>query len=513
MTRAAAPFSILFPDPAAGPAPGGQGWPEPLADLNLDQVFDAIIRSRRDYDLAPFLLTVLAAEESVAYRQAVFGDLEAGLSQPVEEFAARMRRMRSQLTASAQRRHQYEKASWFLGAAQIYCDAVVALGEALERAQPASEGLRRCRAYFDGHVRSASFERLRAETDRLEAELRGLRYCVRVHGGQVTVSDHRGEPDYSAQVLAAFEKFRVGDVQSRLVKFRYDFQNHVQEMIVDRLARLHPELFHSLLAHHERFADLVDPVISRFDREAQLYLGYLGFVEPLKEAGLSFCHPAVSSDTKEVFASHTFDLALALKLVTARRPVVVNDIELSGAERIAVVSGPNQGGKTTFARTFGQLHYLAALGFPVPGTSARLFLSDRVLSHFAKQEQVEDLHSGLEDELLGVRETLQRATSRSVVVMNESFASTTSDDQLFLGREIIGRFIAMDVLAVYVTFIDELSRLGPSVVSLMSTVRPDNPAERTFKVIRRTADGRAYAMVLAEAHGLTYEEITTRVRS
>jgi DNA mismatch repair protein MutS len=305
----------------------------------------------------------------------------------------------------------------------------------------------------------------------------------------------------------------LADVESRLAEFRHDFQNHVQEMIVDRLAILHPELFGSLLAYQRRYGDLVDPVIARFDQESQLYLAYLDLIQPLKKAGLHFCYPEVSAHSLELSVRDTFDLALARRLLGEQRQVVVNDIELRGAERIAVISGPNQGGKTTLARTFGQLHYLSALGLPVPGTSGRTFLSDRILTHFAKQEQVEDLHSGLEDELLRVREMLGRATSRSVVVMNESFASTTSDDQLFLGREIIGRLIEMNVLAVYVTFIDELSRLGPSVISMMSTVRSDNPAERTFKVVRKPADGHAYAMVLAEAHGLTYDAITAKVRS
>ena len=513
MIRAAAPFSILFPDPQIEPVADGGGWPERLSDLNLDQVFDIITASRREYDLAPLLQTLLSDEESVAYRQAVFRDLESGLTGAIQEFAARMRDMRSHLIAATQRRHPYQKASWLLDAGEIYCGAVADLSAALTHTQPDSEGLRRCIAYLDGYVRSDGFERLRTETVRLEAELRGLRYCVRAHGGRVTVSDYRGEPDYSAEVLATFEKFRSGDVQSRLVKFRYDFQNHVQEMIVDRIAILHPELFRSLLAYHEAYAELVDPVVARFDREIQLYLGYLDLVEPIKQAGFHFCYPESTAGAKEIRASDTFDLALARKLVAEGRPVVVNDIELRGAERILVISGPNQGGKTTCARTFGQLHHLAALGLPVPGTGARIFLADQVLTHFAKQERVEDLQSGLERELRRVREMLDQATARSVVVMNESFASTTSDDQLLLGREILQRLIERDLIAVYVTFIDELSRLVPSIVSMMSTVRPDNPAERTFKVVRIPSDGHAYAMVIAEAHGLTYEAVRRRVRS
>ncbi len=56
-----------------------------------------------------------------------------------------------------------------------------------------------------------------------------------------------------------------------------------------------------------------------------------------------------------------------------------------------------------------------------------------------------------------------------------------------------GRLMELGALAVYVTFIDELSRLGASVVSMVSTVVPDDPAERTFKIERMLADGRAWS--------------------
>ncbi|MGH7102413.1 MAG: MutS-related protein [Acetobacteraceae bacterium] len=503
--------SILFVDGA--PVPDSQAPPEILGDLNLDQIIEGATSSRDEYDLKPFFYAPLCEANAILYRQEVVTDLEGeALRRRVEEFATAMRRVREELVRAGKLYYKLQKQWWFVDAVEVYCGAVSGLAAGLEAIAVTSRAFNAFRDYLAGLAATESFRSLGAEATRLKERLATIRYSLIIKDDALSVRAYEDEQDYSVAVEATFRKFSQGDGKDYRVPFRETIElNHVEAAALDFVARLNPDVFSELDLFCTGRADFLDPVIKRFDREIQFYLSYRDYVRGLREAGLPFVTPELAIADKRVAVTEGFDLALAKKLAGTGGEIVCNDFHLDGRERIIIVSGPNNGGKTTFARMFGQMHYLARLGLKTPGRAARLLLSDAVFTHFEREEKIENLRSKFEEDLLRVRDILQRATGRSIIVMNESFSSTSLQDAAFIGRQVVRRVIEKDLICLFVTFVEELARLSDTSVSMVSTIVSGDPASRTYKIVRRPADGRAYAIAVAEKYGLTYQQLRERI--
>lgn len=504
--------SMLFENPEDTRRASALDMPEYFVDLNLDQILEGINGGLSEYGLQHIFYQHLSNAREVQFRQAIMRDMEKpDFLAKIKAFSSRFCSMRRSLASLEKLYNLHHRQGWFLEAVAAYCESVESLAGTLRDAELGSVGLRSLRDYLIAYASSESFLTLKSEMEGLMQSLGEIHYSIIIKNLTVRVKKFENEIDYSADIDDTFSRFRQGATKSYLLKIPSSIGlNHVEAQILDCVAKLYPEIFASLDEFCKAHASFIDETIDTFEREIQFYISYLDYIGPLRRAGLSFCHPEIAESDKNTYAQGFFDLALAKKVSMTSTRVVPNDFSLQGKERMIVITGPNQGGKTTFVRAFGQLHHLAAIGLPVPGTGARLFLYDAIFTHFEREETIKSQRGKLHDEIIRIHNSLERATPSSIFILNEIFTSTTVKDSLFLSRKVLEKILALDAIAVCVTFLDELASMDDRIVSMVSCVDPQDPSIRTFKVERRLADGLAYARSIAEKYHLTYESLKNR---
>ncbi len=527
-------YSILFPSPAVESAQERPDTRELFHDLFLDRIFDAAYGAlappkrstfeygRQDPDadwrdevwtgMRKFFSMPVADAEFARQRQAVARDLgREEIARPLSDFQAEMAVMRENLRRVKRASGRIEAQGWLLGAARIYCDALEKLQAGLDAAEPQSGILRMLCSDLVADLAGSAHRAFRSRVTELQRDLAQVRYAVRIAGDQVTVLPDPEAEDYSAAVARTFSRFRQGDVRDYRVRFASEVSmNHIEEQIIDRVALRYPDLFDRLDRFGRQDAEFADPRWIRLDRELPFYLSWWDFLRRLAPAGVKNCLPDLVSEG-DIDVADAVDLALAEQSVRAAKTVVANDVTLRGDERMIVVTGPNHGGKTTLARAFGQLHYIASLGLPVAAAQAQLRLPDRVLTHFERAEDIQTQRGKLQDDLVRMHRILGIAGARSIVVMNEVFSSTSLDDALWLGRRMMGKLKEIGCACIFVTFLDELATFDANTVSMVALVDPSDPTIRTYKVDRRSSDGKAYAQSLAERYRVTRFWLAQRI--
>ena len=510
-------ISILFPTPESRTRARRVDEPDCFRDLRLGSLFAGLADPRGGADLREFYYTMLDDPAVIRYRQDVLRDLDdPETNAAVTAFSRRVfevRRFLLQFRGNhpgprSIKDHPLDQGR-LLNSALNYNQAVKDLGEFFSAHAPASEGLRRFAAYLESFTASERFAAFSAAVTEIREAMDAVDYCLTVRGNILRVEKYAGQEDFSAYIQNLFERFRVGDVN--------DYRHRVldgpvcektEEAILGMVRGLYPDAFKALDRFCEEWFDFDEEPLLDFSREVQFYLRWLRLIDPLRKEGLSFCIPDIREDKTRLSCRGAFDIVLARQI---DERTVTNDFTLDAPERLIVITGPNQGGKTTFTRAVGQIHYIAALGLSVPGKSAELFLCRKILTHYEREEDLSYENGKLRDDLLRLRDLMDAADDRSLVLINEIFASTTAEDALALGKIMMTDLIAKGCLGVIVTFLDELASVGPETVSMMSIVNDTEERERTFKIRRKAPDGLAFAMHIAHRHGLTAEQLKRRL--
>jgi DNA mismatch repair protein MutS len=507
------PFlSLLCRDAASLEALGSAREPDYFHDLNLDQFVAGMCGRHPWAGLQPLFWQPLPSADHVRYRQETMRECaRPELRAALRDFVDGIRAVRVEQDLQAQVRSALQKQRCLLDAAVRYCGTLASLSKNLDGAAVESEALRGLASFVSGYVEGTAFAQLSADADRAHEAIVHVTYLVHVRANRIHVRRPEEEPDLGRQVADLFARFREDDQPLATASYRGTGGfSHIDAAVLDKVAEVFTEEFSLVAAFAERHAEFIDVTIARVARESAFVIAWQDLEAELGSRNLPLSLPDVVEEPT-VICSRSYDLALA----TGARDlqVVPNDLAVTENARVVVVTGPNQGGKTTFARMFGQLHHLAAIGCPVPAAQARVRLTDRVFVLFERREDPGTQRGKLKDDLVRMRDIVDHATPQSTVVLNEVFSSTATHDAELLASRMLDVILDRDCLAVVVTFLDELASYSPRVVSMVAEVDFQDPSRRTFNINVRPADGRAYAAAIATKYRLGRVDVADRVRA
>jgi hypothetical protein len=242
-------------------------------------------------------------------------------------------------------------------------------------------------------------------------------------------------------------------------------------------------------------AQSVDHVSSFFQMlrtELAFYVGCLNLHEQLLEWGGPVCFPQPAPiDQRQHSASGLYDVCLAL---TLKRRVVANDLA-ADRKNLIIITGANQGGKSTFLRAVGLAQVMMQCGMFVAAENFSANVCSRTFTHYRREEDIE-MKSGKFDEELGrMSDIVDHTLPHSLVLLNESFASTNEREGSEIARQVVAALTDRGIKVFFVTHQYEFARgfqaASPSVLFLRAERLADGT--RTFRLLEgepeRTSHG------------------------
>lgn len=552
--------------------------PDFFTDLNLDQVAEQIMQERKDYDLRKYFYRMPEQISMTKKRQEVlkaFGQPQ--LFEAAMRFSSYMQCARKYGAAYRAGGSELQQRKLLLDCGMQYVLAVKDLAQVLaDIPQEGGEAglLPAFARKLCDYAKQEQFKQFCEETTELTGAFEHMVFQVEFANRRLKVQPQEEAANYLDRLRALFpENEPSGQLARTGLENPFQGEKALAELelfVLTLCQKKYPESFERLRQYEQKYsvwekqelsershaqepeekvrkAAFFEGWLLEAEQQLQVYLAMQLFMRKIAKAGYPLVYADFSGQPEEKGGAAVckddaecplkldacYDLALLLKQMFYGKPVVCNDAYYDKKERFLVVTGPNQGGKTTFARSLGQIVYFAKMGFVAPCAYARMPYFDGLLTHFSVEESLETGRGKLKEELMRLQPMMHQEQGRCFVILNELFTTAATYDAYIMGRRVMEHFMGRGCYGVYVTHIQELAHDGGEempeaagvlakeaaspagmsgrIVSMAACVDEKDAHIRTYRIVRRRPEGVGYAYGLVEKYHLTYPELKIRI--
>lgn len=503
-----------------------QTEPAYFQDLHLDYLMGIIERPVKEYDVHTHYYTLPESADLIRYRHEVFRDLaQSSLYDRIRSFCHTMQRSRRAHDLARESQEGVQAASYHLEAAGYYWEALIAFQENLAVCELASEGMCSLQKYLQGHIdhlRQRGFERALARANDFFSQ---IRFKLILDAENITVEEMTEETEeWEEESEVVWQRNYFQDLADLLSLKPEEIQDYMDGIfpnalepsyleltMIQILHKTNPEIFKEIRSFGQAYPDFYSEKVLRFEEEVQFYISFLEFKKNTEQLGYPLHVPKLSEGSG-FSGTGVYDLALVWKNAGRAYDVVSNDFHFPEKSSFFVVTGPNQGGKTTFARSVAQGVYLAMMGLYVNADSFLFPWFDGICTHFEMEEKIQSNSGKLKDEINRLAPMMHQNKKRQFIVLNELFTTATTYDAQIMGRKVMQYFLMRECYGIYVTHIQELAEETDSIISLVAQIEPGEDHKRTYRMLPMEAQGYGYSDSLVKRFELRYEDLIRRLR-
>ncbi len=256
--------------------------------------------------------------------------------------------------------------------------------------------------------------------------------------------------------------------------------------------------------------------------EFLFYIRWADYFAQVKEKGIPLCKPEIIDNRlREMRVKDVYNFKLAIQKVSGNKEldIICNDLEFSAEHGIYIMTGPNRGGKTTLTQAIGLVFLFAQCGLYVPAAECTLSPVDCIYTHFPADENKTVNLGRLGEESKRMSEIFGEATNESLLLFNESLATTSFAEGLYIAKDVVRALRYLGARTIFNTHMhelamtaDEVNQQVPGDMKVASLITGIHEGKRSYKIFIAPPEGVSYAQDIARKYGVTLDQLMEKIK-